>query len=84
MVNSKAIGGIVVGVVIVAIISAYAFNQEQATVPNEILTETLAQDAPVSVTDSVTLTQNNPDYEVDEEGNKKYIISASDSPTLED
>ena len=83
MVNSKGIGGIAVGIAIVAIIAVYAFSQDQADVSNEISIEP-AQDSSVSISDSVTLTQNNPDYEVDEEGNKKYVITAKDSPTLED
>jgi len=81
--NSKAIGVIAVGIVIVAIVVAYASNQDQVDVSNKIPMET-AQDSSVSISDSASLTQNNPDYEVDEEGNKKYIISAKDSPTLGD
>lgn len=83
MANSKGIGGIAVGIAIVAIIAVYAFSQDQADVSNEISIEP-AQDSSVSISDSVTLTQNNPDYEVDEEGNKKYVITAKDSPTLGD
>ena len=81
--NSKVVGGIIVGVAIIAIIAAYSLNQEQPGVSNEIPSETIP-DSSVAISDSATLTQNNQDYEVDEEGNKKYIISASDSPTLED
>jgi len=80
MVNSKAIGVIVI---IVTIIAVYALSQDQEDVSNEKSIES-AQDSSVSISDSVTLTQNNPDYEVDEEGNKRYSITASDSPTLED
>ncbi len=82
MANSKGIGGIAVGIAIVAIIAVYAFSQDQADVSNEISIEP-AQDSSVSISDSVTLTQNNPDYEVDEEGNKKYVITAKDAPTIE-
>ena len=80
--NSKAVGGIVVGIAIVAIIAVYASNQDQADESNEISME-IAQDS-ASISDSATLTKNNSNYEVDEEGNKKYVISVSDSPTIED
>jgi len=77
--NSKAIGGIAIGIAIVAIIAVYALNQDQSGVSNEI-----EQDSTVDISDSVTLTENNPDYEVDEEGKKKYSISAEDSVKIED
>jgi len=79
--NSKAVGGIVVGIAIVAIIAVYALNQDQADESNEISLEP-AQDS-ASISDSATLTENNPNYEVDEEGNKQYVISSGDEPTLE-
>ena len=78
MVKSKAIGVIVVIVIIIAV---YALSQGQEDVSNEESIESV-QDS--SVSDSVTLTQNNPDYEVDEEGNKRYTITVGDSPVLED
>ncbi len=80
--NSKAVGGIVVGIAIIAIIAVYALNQDQADESNEISIEP-THDSTVSISDSVTLTKNNPNYEVDEEGNKQYVISVGDSPTLE-
>jgi len=79
--NSKVVGGIIVGVAIIAIIAAYSLNQEQPGVSNEIPSETIP-DSSVAISDSATLTQNNQDYEVDEEGNKKYVISAGDAPTV--
>jgi len=81
--NSKAVGGIVVGIAIIAIIVVYAFNQEQENVSSEISVEPI-QDSSVAISDSVTLTQNNPNYEIDEEGNKKYVISIIDVPVLEE
>ena len=81
--NSKAVGGIVVGIAIIAIVALYAFNQEQENVSNEILVEP-EEGGSVAISDSVTLTQNNPNYEIDEEGNKKYVISVIDVPELED
>ena len=80
MVKSKAIGVIVI---IVTIIAVYALSQGQEDVSNEESVESV-QDSSVSISDSVTLSQNNPDYEVDEEGNKRYTITVGDSPVLED
>ena len=81
--NSKAVGGIVVGIAIIAIVALYAFNQEQENVSSEISVEP-EEGGSVAISDSVTLTQNNPNYEIDEEGNKKYDISVIDVPELED
>ena len=77
--NSKAVGGIAIGIAIVAIIAVYALNQDQSGVSNEI-----EQDSTVDISDSATTTENNPDYEIDEEGNKKYTISAKDAPIIEE
>ena len=82
MINSKTLGGITIGIVIIAIIAIYALNQDQTEILDDISIES-TQESSVSISDSVTLTKNNPDYEIDEEGNKKYIISAKDSPTIE-
>ena len=79
MANSKAIGVIIV--VIVAIIAAYVFSQDQEDVSNEISIAPI-QDSSVSISDSATITQNNPDYIIDEEGNKKFFISVSDDPVV--
>lgn len=81
--NSKIFGGIGIGVVIVAIIAVYASNQDQSEMSNEIVSEN-ALDSSVAISDSVTLTQNNPNFVIDEDGNKRFIISVSDSPVLED
>ena len=83
MTNSKTLGGIIIGILIIAIITIYALNQDQTEVLDDISIEPI-QESSVSISDSVTLTKNNPDYEVDKEGNKKYIISAKDSPTIEE
>ena len=83
MTNSKTLGGIIIGILIIAIIAIYALNQDQTEVLDDISIEPI-QESSVSISDSVTLTKNNPDYVIDEEGNKKYIISAKDSPTIEE
>ena len=83
MINSKTLGGITIGIVIIAIIGIYALNQDQ----KEVLDDRSiipTQESSVSISDSVTLTKDNPDYEVDKEGNKKYSISAKDSRTIEE
>jgi len=79
--NSKVVGGIIVGVAIIAIIAAYSLNQEQPGVSNEIPSQTIP-DSSVAISDSVVLTKNNSDYEIDEDGNKKYTISAGDAPIV--
>ena len=82
MINSKTLGGITIGIAIIAIIAIYALNQDQTEILDDISIEP-TQESSLSISDSVTLTKNNPDYVIDEEGNKKYIISAKDSPTIE-
>ena len=79
--NSKVIGGIVV--LIVVIIVAYALNQGQEDVSNEKSIEP-AQDSSVFISDSVTLTKNNPDNVIEEEEKKTYTIIVSDSPIIGD
>ncbi len=79
--NSKVIGGIVVSIAVIAIIAMYTINQDQPGVSNGTQNEN-TQDSSVVISDSATVTKNNSDYEVDEEGNKKYIITASDAPII--
>ena len=79
--NSKVVGGIIVGVAIIAIIAAYTLNQDQPSVSNEIPLDT-AQDSSVAVSDSATLDQNNEDYEINEDGTKRYTISVGDNPSV--
>ena len=78
--NSKAVGGIVVGIAIVAIIAVYALNQDQADESNEKSIEPTPDSA--SISDLATLTENNPNYTVDEEGNKKYVLTVTDTPSI--
>jgi len=80
--NSKAIGGIAIGIAIVAIIAVYALNQDQPSISNEIPNETV-QDS-LDISDLATITENNLDYEVNEEGKKKYTITAKDAPVIEE
>lgn len=80
--NSKAVGGIVVGIAIIVIIAVYALNQDQSGVSNEIPSE-ITQDSSVAISDSATLTNDNSNFIIDEDGNKKYVISAGDAPIIE-
>ena len=82
MVNSKAIGGIVIGIIIV-IVAVYALNQDQPSISNETPSE-IVQDSSVAISDSAALNQNNQDFEIDEDGTKRYTISVGDNPSLED
>ena len=82
MVNSKAIGGIVIGIIIV-IVAVYALNQDQPSISNETPSE-IVQDSSVAISDSAALDQNNQDFEINEDGTKRYTISVGDNPSLED
>ena len=82
MVNSKVIGGIVIGIIIV-IVAAYALNQDQSSISNETPSE-IVQDSSVAISDSAALDQNNQDFEINEDGTKRYTISVGDNPSLED
>ena len=82
MVNSKVIGGIVIGIIIV-IVAAYALNQDQSSISNETPSE-IVQDSSVAISDSAALNQNNQDFEINEDGTKRYTISVGDNPSLED
>ena len=84
MVNSKIIGAII-AVIIISVIG-FAFSQssnnENKTDSSEIITN-----LDVQISDSAALSQSensNPDYSVDENGNKRYVISVKDSPNLDD
>ncbi len=78
MANFKVIGPIIVGIIIVIAIIALS-NQ------GDIMdSDTSEQSNEIEVSDSASLTTNNPDYTIDEDGKKKYVISAGDSPNLQD
>jgi hypothetical protein len=85
VVNSKAIGGIVGGIVIIGIIIALSNSNDDAETSN--LPE---NDSAIAISDSATVeknivdAENNPNYSVDEDGVKRYTISAIDTPDLGD
>ena len=85
MVNSKIIGGIVVTIVIIGIVFA------MSDFDNTSKTSDVVEFSPeVTISDSATLekgeldSENNPNYSVDEDGVKRYTISAIDTPDLGD
>ncbi len=76
-------------IVIVAAITAAAFVMSDSE--NMINDTEIPNDSPTAISDSATLDKNavepennNPDYIIDEDGTKKYVISAIDSPDLGD
>ena len=77
MPNSKAIGGIIVVVVIAIVAAAFAMNE-----PDNMINETEISDS--ATLNKETVESGNPDYIIDENGIKRYVISAIDSPDLSD
>ncbi|TAK27690.1 MAG: hypothetical protein EPO37_00740 [Nitrosarchaeum sp.] len=81
--NSKTIGGIIVGITIIVIVIVFASNSDQ-DIPD---TPIIQQPNTTTISDSATVIKNptnNTNYIIDENGNKQYVITASDSPTLGD
>ena len=87
MANSKVIGGIIIAIVIIIAVAAFAMSGSE-TVTSDV--EDTTNDLATTISDSAIISknivedENNPDYYVDEEGVKRYIISAIDIPTLGD
>ena len=82
--NSKTIGGIIVGIAIIGIIIVFASNSDQDIMPD---TPIIQQPSPTTISDSATVVKNltnNTNYILDENGNKQYVITASDCRTLGD
>ena len=81
--NSKTIGGIIVGITIIGIVIVFASNSDQ-----DISDTSITQQPNITtISDSATVIKNpanNTNYIIDENGNKQYVITASDSPTLGD
>jgi len=80
VVNSKAIGVIIAGLVITVILTALLSGQNQDN--TQEITLDHSQDESIAVSDSATLSKNNPNYTIDEFGNKKFLIIADDSPDI--
>jgi len=73
--NSKAIGGIIVGIAIIGIIIAFASNSNQDIIPDSI--QPIQQQNTVDISDSASVLKN-------ENTTKNYVINASDSPMVGD
>lgn len=78
MVNSKTIA-IIVGISIVIIASiSIGIQSEEITIKNS------SPSIEVDVNDLAVVEKNDQNYIIDEQGNKKYVISVGDSPMLGD
>lgn len=78
MVNSKTIA-IIVGISIVIIASiSIGIQSEEITIKNS------SPSTEVDVSDLAVVEKNDQNYIIDEQGNKKYVISVGDSPMLGD
>ena len=73
--NSKAIGGIIIGVAIIGIIIAFTSNSNQDIMPDTI--QPIQQQGTVEISDSATVSKN-------ENTPKNYVINASDTPMIGD
>jgi len=84
--KAKAAAGIA-GIGIVIIIGvAFAITQSPSNIPEaEIIEEQdLSPGDTPGIEESVTATKGEANYIIDEEGNKKYVISASDDVEVEE
>ena len=86
VVNRKVVGGIGVIVALIMIGTMYITNNT-----NDDLISDSMDDSAIEVSDFSTVEKNvvqietnNPNYYIDENGNKRYTISAIDSPDLND
>jgi len=77
--NSKVVVGIAIAI---AIIAVFALSQEQSNESNQVSNEP-EKESSVEISDSATITKNNQNFEINEDGTKKYIISARDAPVIE-
>ena len=73
--NSKVIGGIIVGIAIVGIIIAFTSNSNQDITPNTI--QPIQQQSTIDISDSAIILKN-------ENTTKNYFINASDFPMIGD
>ena len=83
MANAKTagiIGGISVAVIIGVIASVITFSSQdfEDITPTEIP----VLEEPIDLSDSASLNKSGPDFIIDEEGNKRYVISAEDVPGI--
>lgn len=87
MANSKSIGiivGIVAAIIIAAVLGVNAANFEATPqIEENIEKETSSLEETPNIIESVIAVKNATNFYIDEEGNKKYVVSASDTPEIE-
>ena len=86
MVNSKIIGGIGVVVAIAIVGTMYSMNDSSDNLISDSTNNSGTEVSDFSIVEKnvVQIETNNSDYFIDENGNKRYAISAVDSPDLND
>ena len=81
MANSKTIGGIVV-IIIIIIVAAFVMSDSTYTTnSNSVIA---IDDSAMVNSNPLEFDDNNPDYSLDDDGSKSYVISAKDSPEIGD
>lgn len=86
MVNAKT-GGIIAAIIVV--IAAVVFGLSTTNLEPTPQTEENDQvpsglEETMEITESVGVTKNSSDFYIDEEGNKKYVVSTSDKGEISD
>ena len=86
MVNAKT-GGIIA--IVIVVIAAVVFgisttNLEPTPQIEENVQVPSGVEETMEITESVGVTKNSPDFYIDEEGNKKYVVSTSDKGEISD
>ena len=76
MVNSKAIGGIAAGIVIVVIAMVLTSMDSTKTIDEIVISDS-------SQVETENQDQDTASYVIDEEGNKSFIISTRDVPDID-
>jgi len=76
MVNSKAVIGIVVVIVIAIISVSFGVQSDETMIP--------VSSTEPNVFDSASVEKDNQNFAVDEQGNKQFQISVGDAPDLGD
>ena len=86
MVNRKVVGGIGVIITIAIMGTMYITNNTNDVLISDSLDNSATEVSDFSTVEKnvVQIETNNPHYFIDENGNKRYAISAVDSPDLND
>ena len=86
MVNGKVVVGVGVMIVIILIGILYVTNNSDDSLTSDSTNNSGTEISDFSTVEKnvVQIEPNNPNYIIDENGNKRYAISAIDSPDLND